>query len=67
MSHTFYDSPDDAPHPHISIDVTYAYAWFFQVTDKDGNALEHFPYAIVNKAELPAIHAALGAYLEVSA
>jgi hypothetical protein len=63
MSHTFYDSPDNA-HPHISIDVTPSFAWFFQHTDADGNEVDA-QYVTVRKEELPAIYKALGVYLGV--
>lgn len=63
MSHTFYDSPEGAPHPHISIDVTHEFAWFFQHTETDGSDFDRPPVCRVRKEQLPAIYAAMGEYL----
>jgi len=59
MSHTFYDSPEGSV-PSFSIDVTHAFAWFFEA-DADGHIVGT---ARAQKSELPAIHRALGDYLE---
>lgn len=65
MSHTFYDSPDDAD-PGISIDVTHDYCWFFQEGRANGvRTPQEIGAVIVRKEELPAIYRALGIYLDL--
>jgi hypothetical protein len=63
MSHTFYDSPEDAPHPHISIDVTHDFVWFFQETEPDGRDANQM-YCRVRREDLPAIYRAMGEFLK---
>lgn len=63
MSHTFYETPDAAPHPHISIDVTAQTVWIFQHTDSRGR--EFFgglPSVRFSLAELPRIAEAIAQY-----
>ena len=65
MSTTIYESPEDAkptlPYQGgLSIDVTTGTVWFFE--HRLDGVLE---CATVPKVELPAIHKAIGEYLEV--
>jgi hypothetical protein len=57
MSTTIYNSPEGVKNG-LSIDITYSTVWFFQETDD-------VPYVVVALDELPAIHKAIGEYLEV--
>ncbi len=62
MSTTIYDSPGyfEDEKDTISIDITASLVWIFQNCEgeKDG------PLVKVDKSELPAIHKAIGEYLE---
>ena len=68
MSNTIYDSPDAPSHfkgdQHwLSIDITHHWCWFFQ-HDPSDEAVGQSNYVQVAKDELPAIHRAIGLYLD---
>jgi len=64
MSTTIYDGPDEfkktvPDQGQFSIDITYSTVWFFEHTDKEDD-----PVVTVPLAQLPAIHKAIGEYLD---